>query len=331
MTAEPRIADSSFARRIALEPCPICGTRDNPIAIAEAGIERRFGMAVLPVENYTQASCRVCGLLYVNAPISSEYLVELYSREDVTWQTRYLGEEGRKTDVKSRNDDFNRIIDLAVQVRNLKGSRWLDFGCQTGELGALCRARFGAAMSGVEVSDDYASHADALWEGGGRSVRPSVTAFREEGRTFDVVSALETLEHLVRPWETVREFHEVMGPKGLLIVAVPSTHYFRLKYYLFKAFWRLFRRGPIPKRAENATASAFGLCHTHIYNFSPESLTRLIAMGGFTTIRVSGTGWSRKRWPFELCARFVSLVTGRRIQLFPSIVAIATRDDAVAR
>ena len=310
----------------AVPPCPVCGTTGNPVVIVEQGIEQRFGMAVLPVENYTQAGCRRCGLLYVNADISQQYLVDLYAHEDVPWQSSYMGEEARQADVAARARDFNRILDFAAQYGDLRGARWLDFGCQTGELGALCRQRFGATMAGVEVSPDYAARADALWQGGGSSVRASVAEFRAEGRVFDVVSALETLEHLVNPWDTVRELYQVTAPGGLLIVAVPSTHYFRLKYHVFRAYWRLFGHGPIRKRAENATSSAYGLCHTHVFNFSPDSLARLVGMGGFTALKVQGTGWSERRAPLEQGARMLAAVTG--LQVFPSIVTVARRNDA---
>jgi len=142
---------------------------------------------------------------------------------------------------EARKEEFRRIVELASMYRDLYGIKWLDFGCKTGEMGEICRNRYSVQMFRVEVSEDYASRADALW-GGGKSVRASIFSFLSGGHIFDVISSLETLEHIVNPWETVSAFRQALSPDGLLIVLVPSDHYFRLKYYVFKAFRLLFSK-----------------------------------------------------------------------------------------
>lgn len=306
-------------------PCPLCGTDGNQIAVYEAGIEHRFGMPVLPVSDYGQARCRNCGLLYLNASVSDDYLVELYSNESVEWQKQYMAEStvvwnGATTDEEARR--FTIIVELAARFRALNGARWLDFGCQTGELGEIAQQRYGATMFGVEVSADYASQADKRW-GGGNRVRASVGEFVREAQQFEVISALETLEHIATPWETVREFSQALTPDAILVVTVPSAQYFKLKYHVFKAFRVVFSRRSLRDRATNTGRSVLGLCHTHPYNFSPASLTLLLARGGFSTIHVSGTGWSTRFKVCEWLARGIALLTGGKVQIFPSVVAVA--------
>jgi hypothetical protein len=179
-------------------PCPLCGQRGNTIAIAEAGIEHRFDMPVLPVSDYFQASCGKCGLLYINAPVDADYLVELYSNETVDWATEYTGEGAMNDDERAR---FVAVVDLVAKHRKLSGVQWLDFGCQTGELGEAAMARHGVEMSGVEVSEDYADRAARLWKRDRVVVQSSLEA--HGGKQFDVISSLETLEHLAEPWDTV--------------------------------------------------------------------------------------------------------------------------------
>jgi 2-polyprenyl-3-methyl-5-hydroxy-6-metoxy-1,4-benzoquinol methylase len=315
---------------MSLESCPLCGAEDNPVAIEESGIEHRFGMPVLPMSSYAQALCRQCGLLYVNRRIDSDYLLRLYSQENIPWQKQYVGvRDATFQNVGSNGEElrrFARVVALASEHRDLRGVQWLDFGCQTGELGDISRRQYSARMAGVDVSEDYASRAASLW-GDPSSVRTSITSFIDEGRRFDVITALETLEHLADPWETVRLFRAALTPDGLLVVSVPSAQYFRLKYHVLKAFRRVFSRRVLRERPTNTGQSVLGLCHTHIYNFSPKSLSLLLSKGGMSTIRVGGIGWSRKLWYFEAIARLISIASFGRVQLYPSVIAVAKIAD----
>lgn len=308
--------------------CPICGTTHNRVAIVEPGIEHRFGMPVLPVSDYVQEVCRNCGLLYVNEHVDSDYLVALYSQESVRWQKEYVGprnavlqNSGTTTDDVRR---FERAVALVARFRNPRGVQWLDFGCQTGELGDICRRKYSARMSGVEVSGDYAARAETLW-GEESAIRTSISDFLREGRRFEVISALETLEHLAEPWQTVESFREALSPDGLLVVSVPSAQYFRLKYHVFRTFRQVFSRRVMRDRPTSTGMSILGLCHTHIFNFSPKSLSALLEKGGMSTVYVGGIGWSRRLWYLEAIARLIAVVTLGRVQLYPSVIAVAKR------
>ena len=84
---------------------------------------------MLPVSDYFQANCGNCGLLYINAPVDSDYLVKLYSAETVDWATEYTGDGAMNDDERAR---FVAVVDLVARHRDLKGVEWLDCGCQTG-------------------------------------------------------------------------------------------------------------------------------------------------------------------------------------------------------
>lgn len=43
-----------------------------------------------------------------------------------------------------------------------------------------------------------------------------------EDKTFDCVIAGEVLEHLINPYNAVREFHRVLKKEGVLIISVPN-------------------------------------------------------------------------------------------------------------
>jgi 2-polyprenyl-3-methyl-5-hydroxy-6-metoxy-1,4-benzoquinol methylase len=305
-------------------PCPLCGSAGNNIAVFEDSIEHRFGMPVLPVADYGQALCRKCGLLYVNASVDSAYLVKLYSQESVTWQHEYVTQatpwNGGTTAEEHRR--FSTIIEIVAKHRDVRGLRWLDFGCQTGELGDICRREHSVRMFGVDLSEDYVKRADTLW-GGDNSVRTSIGSFLRDGERFDVISAIETLEHIPKPWETVDSFRQGLSPGGLLVVTVPSAQYFRLKFQVFKAFRSVFSRRLMRERSGNNARSIFGLCHTHPYNFSPASLSELLNKSGFSVTYLGGIGWSTRFWPFAVIARLIRFVSRGRIEISPSLIAVA--------
>lgn len=297
--------------------CPLCGTGGNNLVVSEPHIEHRFNMPVLPVRDYNQASCRKCGLLYINAPIDQSYLNELYASESVEWATELLG-----TDEARMNDDerarFAEVVRLAAAHKDLRGAEWLDFGCQTGELGEEAIRKHGVVMSGVEISDDYAERAAKLWGRERNAVHSSIGGHK--GKKFDVISSLETLEHMAEPGKMVAEFGNHLKPGGLLVVSVPSSHYFRLKYHAFKLA-RSMRSRP----AKVNGPSVLGLCHTHLYNFTPDSLSLLLEQQGFKTLKVAGIGWlSRYKWA-EVPAKVLESGTRGGMAVFPSILAIARR------
>ena len=298
-------------------PCPLCGRRGNRLVIAESHIEHRFDIPVLPVSDYHQAKCANCGLLYINAPVDQNYLNGLYASETVEWATELLG-----TAEARMNDDerarFSEVVRHTSKHKDLTGIDWLDFGCQTGELGEAAIRRHGVVMSGVEISDDYAERAAKLWGRERSSVQASLDGHGD--KKFDVISSLETLEHMAEPGLMIAEFGKRLKPGGLLVISVPSSHYFRLKYHAFKTA-RALQARPTPAKGP----SAVGLCHTHLYNFTPRSVSLLLGQQDFETLQVIGIGWlSRYRWA-ELPAKFLEKASRGGIAVFPSVLAIAHR------
>ena len=301
-------------------PCPLCHSTGNRLVISEAGIERRFGMPVLPVTDYFQACCGNCGLLYINAVVDQDYLNRLYSNETVEWATELLGDP----DARMNDDErarFAEVVGLVAKFKSLRGADWLDFGCQTGELGEIAIRQHGANLSGVEISDDYAERAARLWDREREVVKSDLSGHGEQ--KFDVISSLETLEHMAKPWEMVAAFRRHLKLGGLLVVSVPSSHYFRLKYHVFRLARWLTDQKLLRQRKESDRASIFGLCHTHLYNFTPQSLSLLMVQQGLEPVDVRGIGWLSRYWIFEKFARFIELLTFRRIAIFPSVIVVA--------
>jgi 2-polyprenyl-6-hydroxyphenyl methylase/3-demethylubiquinone-9 3-methyltransferase len=97
----------------------------------------------------------------------------------------------------------------------------LDVGCGPG-LVAEPMARLGATVTGVDASEPAIAAARAHAEAGGLAIdyrAATVEALGAEGRGFDVVLALEIVEHTPDPAAFLAALAQVLRPGGLVILS----------------------------------------------------------------------------------------------------------------
>lgn len=103
----------------------------------------------------------------------------------------------------------------------LKGLRMLDIGCGAGILSEPL-ARLGAEMVGADPAEENIEAARAHAEEGELSIDYRATtaeALAEEGERFDVVLAMEVVEHVVDVTDFIRTCASMVKPGGLLVGA----------------------------------------------------------------------------------------------------------------
>ena len=103
----------------------------------------------------------------------------------------------------------------------LKGLRMLDIGCGGGILSEPL-ARLGAEMVGADPAEENIAAASAHAEQSGVAVDYRATtaeALAEAGETFDVVLAMEVVEHVVDVKGFVATCASMVRPGGLMIAA----------------------------------------------------------------------------------------------------------------
>ena len=103
----------------------------------------------------------------------------------------------------------------------LKGLRMLDIGCGAGILSEPL-ARLGAQMVGADPSEENIAVASAHADDNGVEVDYRATtaeALAEAGETFDVVLAMEVVEHVNDVKEFVATCASMVKPGGLMIAA----------------------------------------------------------------------------------------------------------------
>lgn len=110
----------------------------------------------------------------------------------------------------------------AQSVKPLAGKRALDVGCGAGLL-AEPLARLGAAVTGVDAAEENVAAARAHATGSGLAIdyRAGELASLGLGR-FDLVTAMEVLEHVADKQAFLGDLARHLAPGGLLVLSTPN-------------------------------------------------------------------------------------------------------------
>jgi 2-polyprenyl-6-hydroxyphenyl methylase/3-demethylubiquinone-9 3-methyltransferase len=109
-----------------------------------------------------------------------------------------------------------------ANLHPLAGKRALDVGCGAG---LLCEplARLGAQVTGVDAAERNIAAAKAHAAGSGLAVDYRAGELGELGfGTFDLVTAMEVIEHVADKAEFVRQLAAHLAPDGLMVLSTPN-------------------------------------------------------------------------------------------------------------
>jgi 2-polyprenyl-3-methyl-5-hydroxy-6-metoxy-1,4-benzoquinol methylase len=254
------------------QTCRLCDGQLSGARLSEP-IESRRGRRVLLADNYTLAVCKRCGLAQVDFYVEQAYLNEGYESEDAALILEIAGRAPSELSA-ARMPEFQRVLDLVVRFADEPPNgkvELLDVGCQDGRLLSMARG-LGLRVAGLEPSADYARMASENLPGAD-IVHGSLDTVTIE-RQADVVTFLETLEHIAEPRGALAAVRSLVKPGGLIVISVPSWTYFKFK-------WRVFRviRRPMSQ------------IHSHITCFSRVSLHEVAAVLGGEVKHLEPTGW----------------------------------------
>ncbi len=107
-------------------------------------------------------------------------------------------------------------------IKPLAGKRALDVGCGAG---LLCEplARLGADMTGVDAAEENVAVAAAHAAGSGLPIAYSAGELGGLGLgRFDLVTAMEVIEHVADKQAFVHQLADHLAPGGLLILSTPN-------------------------------------------------------------------------------------------------------------
>ena len=164
-------------------------------------------------------------------------------------------------------------------LKPLEGKTALDVGCGAG---LLCEplARLGAKVTGVDAAPELIAAARAHAEGQGLAIDYRSSGVEDVTGQFDLVTAMEVIEHVASPEQFLGDLAARLAPGGLLILSTPNrTPWSRLlTITLAEGF------GRIPKG-------------THDYDsfIPPESMSALMANAGLKVEDMEGSAISPTR------------------------------------
>ena len=163
--------------------------------------------------------------------------------------------------------------------RPLEGKSALDVGCGAGLL-AEPLARLGAAVTAIDPAGELVTAAREHAAGQGLEIDYRVAAVENVEGTFDLITAMEVIEHTADPQLFLNSLAQRLAPNGLLMLSTPNaTGWSKLiTITLAEGF------GAIPKG-------------THDFDkfIAPERMKQLMANAGLKCLDVEGLAFSPTR------------------------------------
>jgi 2-polyprenyl-3-methyl-5-hydroxy-6-metoxy-1,4-benzoquinol methylase len=227
--------------------CRICGSLSEPVGTVWGSYSKR---------NYHLRRCTECSLAFLEDPwleFDRIYDQRYYEGHGADSMVNYLFELDHP-DRTIRGYEWAGIGLLAHELMGgLEGLRWLDYGCGNGGLVRYLNANTQASACGF---DEGAIVAAARQRG--IPIMSSEELAEHEG-SFDVVTAIEVLEHTLEPLVTLRQMRRMLRPGGLLFLTTGNAEPF----------------------AEKLTRWSYVKPEVHISYFQPKTLEVAMRDSGF--------------------------------------------------
>jgi 2-polyprenyl-3-methyl-5-hydroxy-6-metoxy-1,4-benzoquinol methylase len=152
----------------------------------------------------------------------------------------------------------------------------LEIGCGSGTTMAWLRSIRGVDYAaGVEMFPEAAALARASFDEV-ELADVSLSTFDFRQQHFDVVLALDVLEHLPDPWAVLRSLRTKMQPDGLLVASIPNVANMAVAFpLLFRGTWNYTESGLLDK--------------THLRFFTRETVIKMMQECGFSVETVMTT------------------------------------------
>ncbi len=144
----------------------------------------------------------------------------------------------------------------------------LEVGCGRGVTGRLLQERLGCRVTGVELNPVVAREAARHLH---RVIQGDVQTLDLEGR-YDVIIALELVEHLVDSESFLRRIRSLLAPGGRALFSIPNVGHWSIVEDLLAARWDYLPIGL--------------LCYTHYRFFTRRSLADWLSRSGIERFEI---------------------------------------------
>lgn len=219
-----------------------------------------------PLSGYESAGlvrCGECRFVFSGAIPTARELEEHYGR---------YGRDDYLSPLTARR--YQELLDVFEPSRVT--NRILDVGCGVGHFLEIAKGR-GWDVYGTELTDRAV---EICARKGITTHKGELAHANYQPDFFDVVTSIETIEHINNPLEDVSNMAAALRPRGLLYVTTPNFN--SLSRRLLKSRWNIIE---YPE---------------HLSYYTPETITALLHRCGFERVKVRTTGVSLTRWKTSL-------------------------------
>lgn len=179
--------------------CPLCGDRGAPAVFDKGGM--------------TYRRCGGCGFVFARPARNANFHDSLDAFEPAYLQYLQEGPEDGK--------NFDALWDRISRLRDPAGARLLDVGCGSGKLVRHLRGR-GVDARGIEPSAVlYGRYLAAEPRAFARTFEESADRFGPE--PFDVITALDVIEHVEDPHRFLAGVAGRLAPDGIAYISTPDA------------------------------------------------------------------------------------------------------------
>jgi SAM-dependent methyltransferase len=206
----------SATMRLQVETCPICDSVGQPVGTKVSnfsGLEFHF------------QHCETCGYTFVTDPrvdFDKLYDDEYYAGRGADDNVEYLREMTQPETL--RVYEWRGVHETVGRLIGDTNVRWLDYGCGLGGLVTYLRKH------GVAEAYGFDEGFSAKWMSEHEVPSISREQLPELRGTFDVVTAIEVIEHVTDPIGLMKEIAALLRPGGLFFLttgnAEPHQHRF---------------------------------------------------------------------------------------------------------
>ena len=149
--------------------------------------------------------------------------------------------------------------------------RVLEVGCSTGYMSRFMAER-NCAVTGIEVDAEAAERARSYCQEVhvvDLNVHDWIKSFPKEA--FDVVLLGDVLEHLIDPWNVLRQIAEVLDTGGSIVISLPNVVHWMTRLGILAGQFDYQPKGTLD--------------HTHLRFFTVKTARDLIESAGYRIVR----------------------------------------------
>jgi SAM-dependent methyltransferase len=126
---------------------------------------------------------------------------------------------------------------------------------------------------------------------------------------FDLIIALDVLEHLIDPWSIVRRLHGILNPGGVIIASIPNVgHYSVAVPLVLRGQWNYADEGLLDR--------------THLRFFTRRTAVDLLTCSGLVIDKIESTHFWQRRYLMKILSRLLDWLLPKHLSEYQFLIRV---------